>query len=435
MNDEFLQYVKYLQELYGVQLSSSEIRTLATDTEGSPLFVDSFFRLLRLGAKFGDAVRRWKGKDGEAVRAASFKRELDQLSWGARRVLYAISLFETASSAEINRVTELEVTEVESAIADLSGLFLVQSKQIGDQARFSVSPNLRRLLDSYKAEFVANHAEILRRATLLRQESRGGSSRGSNRDVGEAIQQAIAQLAGGNAPGGKATIEAVLPSYPENADLWMVYARCLSACTPIDLLKTRQAFQRSYSFGKREPQLFRKWIEFEIEHGNSNAAVDVCEKGGQSAQMEDWQWIAKCSGAYLKRSLERESRREFSDALADAKQADKHIVRAIRKSPVSAKTSVASIAQRINDTIWRIVCNFEFSNSDRFNAAKLAVQNGDRREICLLRMLDSVEEAISQRAIDQVHAWLGEISHALENRHSSKAESRLKMLRGQVQDG
>lgn len=106
MADEFATYVEYLEEAYSRKLSNSERKTLHRDTEGSPLFTESIFRLLKLRMSFGDAITRWKGKDGEAVRGASFRREFEQLGWNSKRVLYSISMFETVSTAEIKNMTE-----------------------------------------------------------------------------------------------------------------------------------------------------------------------------------------------------------------------------------------------------------------------------------------------------------------------------------------
>jgi len=433
--DEFSDFVDYLQAQYGRTLTGSERKTLAQDTEGSPLFTESIFRLLKLGIRFSEALSRWKGADGEAVRAASFRRELEQLSWASKRVLFAISMFDTASTAEIRSMAELEASEVESAISDLDRLFLVQSKQIGDQARFGIAPNLKRLLQDVKAELIPNHTEISRRAANLRSETRQGLSRGNNKEIAMAIQQAMAQLGGGDAAGSLFTIEGVLKAHRDSADLWMVYARCLCSCPSIDTTKVRNAFQKSFNLGKREPQLFLKWIEFEIESGNSNAAVDVGEKGAEVIPHDDSGWLAKRAIAHFKRGCEREARREFIDAMSDMSLSAGFLAKAFKRAPGSEKSSIATGGQQVHDAIWRIVTQpGQYSIPERYKFAKLAVDFGDRRETCLLRMIDAVEFGVlepSYRAkhLSQLEKWIQDIEKALEIRYSERANERLSVLR------
>lgn len=437
MADEFATYVEYLEEAYSRKLSNSERKTLHRDTEGSPLFTESIFRLLKLRMSFGDAITRWKGKDGEAVRGASFRREFEQLGWNSKRVLYSISMFETVSTAEIKNMTECETTEVESAIAELDRLFLVQTKQIGDQHRFGVASSLRRLLDEMKAEIQGSN-EIYRRAGRLRVESKEGSaSRGKNKNVAVAIQQAMAQLSGGEPASALNTVQAALKEYASSPDLWMVNARCMAEVNPIDVVRVRESYQKSYDLGKREPQLFIKWIQFEIDHGNSNAAVDVGVKGRIYFSHKDWSWHKAVAIAHFKRGSEREARREFLDAVTDLFTAAKRMKAVLRSSPSAAKAEITFFAQEVHDRLWSIhqVKGERFTYVDRFMAAKFAVEAGDKREICLGRMVEPIEEAASDikgRGIAAAKEWLEEIDRALAGRNPERIKARVHALQNRL---
>ena len=432
--DDFDDYVKYLQKEYGRSLTASEMRGLAKDTEGSPLFIESIFRLLRLGARFGDALARWKGVDGEAVRAAAFRRELEQLSWAAKRVLFSIALFETVSTAEVRRMVELELPEIEDAINELDRLFLVHSKQIGDQPRFGAAVNLRRIILENKDELVPSHAEISRRAATLGSEARLGLSRGKSKSIASVIQQTMAQLGDSNGAGALSTVESVLSTHTDSADLWMVYGRCLSEISPIDVTKTRNAFQKSFDLGKREPQLFYKWIEFEILSGNSNAAVDVGERGSKVINDGDWEWKLMLAKAHHKRGSEREGRREFSDAMTDMIESARYLAKSFKKAPASAKPSIASAGQDVHDAIWRISRQpGQFKISDRYGFAKAAVESGDKRTVCLMRMIDAVETGASSPSFkaknrQQLTSWAIDIVNALKKRPSTSAQERIDHL-------
>jgi hypothetical protein len=422
-NEAFRSFVAYLQDVYDRKLQPSELKSLERDTGGSPLFIESIFRLLKLGERFGEALARWKEADGEAVRAASFRKELEQLGWASKKVLFAMSMFESVSLVEVRKMSELERAEVEAAVIELGRLFLIQSREIGGVARFEVAPNLKRLLQELKADLVPNYTEISRRAATLRSDTRDGHTRGKNRDVAAAIRQAMAYLSEGNVADARTTIESVLKTHKKSSDLWMVYARCLSAIEPLDISKTRYAFQESFRNGKREPQLFFKWIEFELQYGNSNAAIDVAEKGQEAIHESGsaYAWLAKRAEAHLKRGLEREARREFMDAIADLRQATSLASMAIRKAPPAAKSSIIPFAQQANDSIWSLVTQQgQFNANDRYQVARSAISAGDRRIVCVLRLIEAAESGIQEPSFREcnqakIREWIEEISSNIQS--------------------
>lgn len=339
-DQEFEQFVKILEARFERSLSEKEVKTLQRETKGSPLFAESVFRLLRVGDKFSDAMERWRGVDGEAVRAAAFRKELEQLSLRSRRVLFVISQFESLSSIEIRKIAELEQAQLDEALVELDQLFLVSSEQIGSEARFSAAPGIAAVLMEKRADLIPNHVELLKRSAAHRTAPRlDTSARGNSRYVGKVIAQAMTQLAV-DRKGALATVLDALKTEKTNADLWMVYARCLSAQLQVDNESVRKAFSKSYELGKREQQLFEKWIQFELLRGNSNAAVDVAEKGSQALISPHWSWYAEVAVAYQRRGSERLSRREFLDAETDLNIANNFLGKALQAAPESARTAI-----------------------------------------------------------------------------------------------
>lgn len=343
---DFAVYVSVLEKRYGRSLVEHDKKVLRIETAGSPLFAESVFRLMRLGEKFGDAIERWKGGDGEAARAAAFRKELDNLRFNSKRALFAISHFESLSAIEIRKVAELEQPQVEEALTELDQLFLLSSEEIAGEARFSVPRNIARLLNEHREELIPNHREILRRAMKHRQTSKvKGKARGESLFVGKVIAQAMTQLS--NDPqSALRTVQTATKTDNQNPDLWMVYARCLSAQPSLDLEGVRKAFSKSYQFGKRERSLFEKWIEFENEFGNSNAAIDVAEKGRQILVPPPWDWLVMVAAAYHKRGSERLNRFEKADAQSDFKEAVDLLSKAMKYAPDSAKSSVRDALAR-----------------------------------------------------------------------------------------
>lgn len=344
--DDFSSYIGVLEKRYERTLGEHNLNILLAETGGSPLFAESVFRLMRFGDKFSDAIERWKGGDGEAARAAAFRKELDNLRFNSKRALFAISHFESLSAIEIRRVAELEQPQVEEALTELDQLFLLASEEIAGEARFSVPRNIARLLSEHREEFIPNHKEISQRAMQHRQTSRvQGKARGASVFVGKAIAQAMAQLSGDPRSALK-TVQEATKVEKQSPDLWMVYARCLSAQASFDVEAVRKAFAKSYQFGKRERALFEKWIDFENSFGNSNAAIDVAEKGASVLIPPPWDWLVMVASAYYKRGAERLHRFERTDAQADFKEAVALLLKAFKFSPDSAKSSIRDALER-----------------------------------------------------------------------------------------
>ncbi|WP_435003768.1 AlbA family DNA-binding domain-containing protein [Xanthomonas arboricola] len=433
----FDEYIDYLQAIHKRTLSKSEIRDLKRDTAASPLFMESVFRMLKLGQKFGDALSRWKGRDGEAVRAACFQREVDQISFSAKRALYSLSQFESASIAEIKRVAEMATHEIESAIQELSGLFLIQSKEVAGEPRFSVSSSLRLMIEDIK-EKIPNHNEILRRSRDLKKDSKAGVSRDRDRSVADAIQQAMAHLAQSVPSKASRTIEIALRNNPKSADLHMVHARCLSRCEPPDVARVRSAFQKSFDLGKKEPQLFFKWLDFEVEIGNANAAIDVASKAAGIIRDDDWRWLELRSKAHSKRATERASRREWTDSMTDWDKSQVCIQKSIKVAPSPAKSQLISVAQFVNDSKWKTINSGDSFPLDlKFKEGLDIIRKGDRRDLCVHRVLDVIEEGVNLIAkgwqdADRVSHWIIDLERCCSGRISGRIESRIRDLKARL---
>lgn len=382
--EDFRGFVELLSQRFGRGITTKELGELEEATQGSPLFAESVFRLMKLGSKFGEALKLWRGKDGEAVRAACFKREVKNLTFKARRSIFALSRVESASLPELCRFAELERVEVEQAILELDQLFLCSSEEIAGEPRFRVPENLRRLLEEEKGELVPEHAEIERRVAALQKEATGGGkSRGKNAPIAAAINQAMAQLGNGDLRGACETVDVALKLWPGSADLWMVKARCFAAVEPVDVELVRRAFEKSYSLGKREQRLFEKWIDFEITEGNTNAAIDVGQKGDEAFEQPNFMWLGRIGHAYFKRGDQRLRRGELEDASQDFRASLQHLNKALSAAPKPARSSIGSAMERSGEGLWSAmpVQRGVVACIQILRTARDALQAGDRRSI------------------------------------------------------
>jgi hypothetical protein len=114
--------------------------------------------------------------------------------------------------------------------------------------------------------------------------------------------------------------------------------------------------------------------------------------------------------------------------------AARYLTKSFRKAPASAKPSIASAGQNVHDAIWRIARQpGQFSIPERYGFAKVAVDSGDRRTVCLMRMIDVVEAGVLEPAYkakngQQLNNWIRDIVVALKERSSATAQERLDRL-------
>jgi tetratricopeptide (TPR) repeat protein len=185
---------------------------------------------------------------------------------------------------------------------------------------------------------------------------------------------------------------------------------------------------------RRLNQCFLRWIDFEIEFGNSNAAIDVGDKGDAVIPNGDWEWLAKRAASYFARGRSREARREFTDAIRDLEFSASYLANAFKNAPASAKESVKSAGQQVNDAIWKIGTESgQFSYFEQYQMAKSAFDRGDKRAVCLSRRIDTIEAGALDaghrvKNNSQLHLWAREVEKALEYRNLDRLSERLAKL-------
>ena len=185
--------------------------------EGSPLFVEDLLRLCKTYHLVGqikdrdgirDTIAAWRdaGK-GDEVRKYALEREIDTLSEVAREVLLTCALFpaESISRWEIDIIVAKSVSEIDTAILTLQGLFLMDApKQYEEEKapRFSLNSNTRSLVEILNSDLKGRVQRLIKESTeppssdpiqyteaiwLRIKEARKASSR-DRRDYPEAVR-------------------------------------------------------------------------------------------------------------------------------------------------------------------------------------------------------------------------------------------------------
>lgn len=389
--NDYYDLVESLCSNFNITISKSQKNRLERETNGSPLLTESIFRMLKLGDNFEEVLSRWKGKDGETARAKSFERELSQLSFNSKTLLYGTSLADSISRSELQKITELSSSELNESYVELEQLFLINLRSIGDQPRYSIPSTLKRTIKDLHDDLFAVFHEVNRRFVQLRQESKLSLTKGTDKEVGLTIQQAISQLSVGDYDGAVNTVESRIDEKSDNADLWMLYGRCLLGRNPIDVTKARFAFEQSYSHGKREFQLFDLWLGFEMQHGNSNSAIHVVKKGNIQSNNDNWQWQRAVSLAYFKRGSERAKRRDYSDAISDFEKSSRNIIKSLKNSHPSLKRELIEISQEINSSL--IICfrkTVSIDYEEKFNILHSLISKGEKRELFYIEAIEII---------------------------------------------
>ncbi|TIQ44609.1 RNA-binding domain-containing protein [Mesorhizobium sp.] len=268
---DFAQFVSDKARLLRIrEPNAQELVDLQNASGGSPLFALSALRLVSLGDTYRDAVRNWRGSDGEAVRAAAFKREISRLKAHEARVLLALSYLDFASITELSSVLKLSRFEVQTALEGLQAFSMTAIETSLPGGAVFKLPSALLLVSALLEERVAGWEHIqdeCDRLVSLR-EHKGPF-------VGQAITRAIALLRSGAV--GDAEIVAVdaLRSLPDSSDLHCLLGRCLAeAGNP----RAEDAYLRAFELGCQKRDLFDGWLSVREKSKDWRGIIEICDK-------------------------------------------------------------------------------------------------------------------------------------------------------------
>lgn len=115
-------------------------------TGGSPTFVASIIRLVDLGEPLEQALHKWEGSDGDAVRRFAFEKELNTLTDSQLRTLFAACMLGETSLIQLEAVTESNETRLRDDIGALRKFHLLGSGEDVPGGRTLMVPGTIRLM-------------------------------------------------------------------------------------------------------------------------------------------------------------------------------------------------------------------------------------------------------------------------------------------------
>lgn len=398
--DEFRLLVSDKAKLLKIkEPSAMELEELHLASGGSPLFAQSLLRLVSLGDTFKEAIKNWKGSDGEAVRKAAFRREIGSLKANEARVLLALSYLQVASAAELSSVLSLSRYEVQAALEGLQSLSMTEGETTlpgGPAFRVPVALWLvSSLLEQRVGDWKQIKAEC-NRSNEIRQNQEPF--------VGQAITRTVALLRKNEYSEAKLLAREALRELPNNPDLNCLWARCLADASEPG---AEEAFQKAFEIGCKKRDLFDRWIECRRLNRDWRGVIEVavlaerhlricryCElRNGAQLELGDEQARAgryKEASAYYTAALDdiklsfskyqspsdRTRLRELSNVLAA------RWLGAVKMEP----TSQADAARRLFGALHKAIVTYRYATEETLRASLAALSSwmellGKRKEL------------------------------------------------------
>ena len=416
----------------GLSLNSRQVRQLHNASGGSPLWTDSILRLMKQGYNFDQALIEWKGKPGEDARSAALRKELEALSVGSKRILYAASIKENCSREELLEITKIGKTEFAECITELQALFLVEApKIIENEPRFFIAEATAAAVIEAGEDLVPDHKRLLAAVREFAKRARaisGGNARGK---VGEAVRQAMAFISAGQSELAIQTVEAALRGMPDHPDLLMLKGRCLREARPSDAI---DAFSNAYKRGQRRPLLFEMWYQALTNQGHYATAADVANLAIDN-ELDKAEWLPRRAQAWVHIGIIKNRDSEPDAAVDMLQKAADDLVAAIRtkRGGRGHTGELSRDVQSIHDGIWSIVSKGSGLVSDlrAFDAAKKMFERGDHRIENVERLVAATMKLVTglELSSDSSAARAGRtrVSDALQALYTARKNSALSV--------
>lgn len=391
--DEFNEFLDILAErLPSITSLNLRQRTELFDaTLGSPLLAESVCRHLKY-TTFDEALTNWRGKSGELARAAVLKKEIDQLSLEAKRVLVAASMSPSIALIELAQVTDYPKTIVEAAIDELDSLFLVARPKIGAEPRFAVNATTARLVLDYAQVLVSDHKRLAQRVRGNNQGS-GLKPKANDSIVAAAIRQAAAHIKDGNVKQALATLDDA-HHRRKHPDILSFKAKVLLDSSQPQFEDARKIAREAYTAGCRKPPLFDTWFQAEWALEQYTGALTAAEAAIKAKTPTEQAWYVRLSAAHKARAAERAST-DVDGNIKDLISASRAMSKAVALSSASEKQQWLGKLFEMHDQIIEIRRSSSPTTLlDRFLLDDVEMMNkqGDTRRRLAWVVVNSIEK-------------------------------------------
>jgi len=411
-NDEFRQYVNEIVSRFSIKKpSDNEIEQLYAASNGSPLLTESIVRLTRLGHPYSEAIKEWKGASGEDARSAVLKKELNELSHDAKRLLLAATYFKSFSISELRQSVDFGNDKFSECMSELEKLFLFQeTKIIDNESRYSISLTTSLMVMDQRASLAHDHVALEKRVHSLREKDISGKYSGNTVSIGKAINQAHAFLRNNNLELAIKTIDVELKRQSNHRDLLLMKGRCLfESKIEKNINESRKLFRKSYEKGQVKPILFQLWYEAEDFCQSIPGLIEVSDIAIRI--IGDPDWIYKSARAYLIRSMHRIKSGDKHSAIEDLVVSVDKMSIAIKGFNGVQRQKYVSESYMINDYLFNLLNETDVMTSlSKYDIILKQVVSGDIRSITLNRAVQYLEKSAATKSKNISPALVSAIS-------------------------
>ncbi len=387
--DEYQELIETICNYLNLQkLNEDNIKKLEKASEGSPLFTESIIRLYKRGVSLQVAIDQWQGLEGEAVREAALRKEVEELSSEALKILIAVSYFGGCSKSEIQQLTELTNTTITDALDKLDSFFLLHAIPIIDsEQRYEAALSVSNLVLTICDDILPNASDFIETIKGITEGLRlNDSSKGHIPEIGAAIRQCNALLKDKRYSEARETVLALITDlkYKENEDLFFMRARVEYEDPDSSSDDVRKSFNEAYIKGQRKEVFFEMWYEVEKNTEDDKAHYDVCKAGIDSLIVSGPIWFERY--AVLCEKLAN-GIHVFERKMELLAQAYEYASKAIKQSSGNRWIRLKELSVKIVDSIW--VESLATKNYGVcFVAIKNSIDNGDIRRENYTRLVE-----------------------------------------------
>ena len=255
--DEFDQFVKLTADSISLPFTCSkkQMEAFYRASGGSPTFAASILRLLHTGESLHNALLRWQGSDGEAVRQFAFQKELDHLTDSQIRTLYALCILGESSQIELQQILGSANARFRDDMGELRKYHLVA---LGGEipaggARLEVPGTIRLMRDLIRGR-VGDPSRIDQECARARS---GRPKLGL--DVGRIISRVIALWREEQYDEALQVAKWAEARNATNPDVACLVGRAYMKLSDPDVAQADIAFRKAYNLGCKRPELFNLW--------------------------------------------------------------------------------------------------------------------------------------------------------------------------------
>ncbi|HZR64409.1 MAG TPA: hypothetical protein VFA85_04625 [Terriglobales bacterium] len=269
--EEFVKSRIRLYELGTELFTPAIIKEIAHTTDGSPLYMDDLMRLAKI-IDIKKAITVWAEKGGDEARKYALQREIEKLSYDARKILIAAAVTDDpVSYAELENVLEFSEDRLLAGLTELQTLFLFpKAPAVEGEQRYQINLNTKKLV-----RLVEGASEFYARIDNRSKALAGKLPAVGHSIVGSLIKQALLRF-NTNQLEAETILLAAIEKYPHAPDLHGVLGYLYKRMGRV--ADSRAQFEAAFKLKAKNPEMYLHWLRLESAEREWSKALAVTER-------------------------------------------------------------------------------------------------------------------------------------------------------------